>query len=83
MTMEFVSNYIDKKINANPNFIRFTFYELRIKENLTESDMLSFISLATQRLINNRYLVYRTSQQYKLNEEIKTVKSNELLIAIK
>lgn len=30
MTTEFVTNYIDKKLNENENFIRYTFYELRI-----------------------------------------------------
>lgn len=83
MTMEYVSNYIDKKINENPQFIRFTFYELRVKENLSESDMLHLIALAAQRLSNNKYLVYRTGQTYTVGGQIKVVKSNELLIAIK
>lgn len=26
MTMEYIGNYIDKKINETPRFIRFTFY---------------------------------------------------------
>lgn len=83
MTMEYVSNYIDKKINENPKFIRFTFYELRVKENLSESDMLHLIALAEQRLRNNKYLTYRTGQQYTLEGQTKIVESNELLIAIK
>lgn len=83
MTMEYVSNYIDKKINENPKFIRFTFYELRVKENLSESDMLYLIALAAQRLSNNRYLVYKTGQQYTLGGQTKIVESNELLVAIK
>lgn len=83
MTMEYVSNYIDKKINEDPQFIRFTFYELRVKENLSESDMLHLIALAEQRLRNNKYLTYRTGQQYTLGGQTKIVESNELLIAIK
>ena len=31
MTTEFVTNYIDKKLNENPNYIRYTFYELELK----------------------------------------------------
>lgn len=83
MTMEFVSNYIDKKINQNPNFIKFTFYELRVKENLSESDTLSLISLAAQRLLNNKYSVYRTGQNYVRDGKKQVVKTNELLVAIK
>lgn len=83
MTMEYISNYIDKKINENPRFIRFTFYELRVKENLSESDMLYLISLAAQRLSNNRYSLYRIGQTYTVEGQTKVVESNELLIAIK
>lgn len=36
MTTDFVTNYIDKKLNENESFIRYTFYELRVKNNLSE-----------------------------------------------
>ena len=36
MTMQFVTDYIDKKLKENPNYIRYTFYELRVKNNLSE-----------------------------------------------
>ena len=39
MTTEFVTNYIDKKLNENDNFIRYTFYELRVKNNLSEEEV--------------------------------------------
>ena len=83
MTMQFISDLIDKKIDENPNFIRFTFYELRVKENLSEGDTDTLLSLAAQRLENNRYLIYKTGDTYTLNGEQKKVESNELLIAIK
>lgn len=83
MTMQFISDLIDKKIDENPNFIRFTFYELRVKENLSEADTDTLLSLAAQRLENNRYLIYKTGDTYTLNGEHKKVESNELLIAIK
>lgn len=83
MTMEYVDNYINRKMNENPNFIRFSFYELRVKENLSELDTLYLIQLATNKLTNNRYLVYKTGESYELNKERKIVKDNELLIAIK
>lgn len=83
MTMEYVHNYINNKIYQNSNFIKFTYYELRIKENLSERDIESLINLATTRLKNNNYLVYKTGEVYSINEEIKKVEDNELLIAIK
>lgn len=38
MTDSFVINYINKKIqeSEDENFIRYTFYELRVKNNLSE-----------------------------------------------
>ena len=83
MTMQYVSDLIDKKIDENPNFIRFTFFELRIKENLSEADTKMLIALAAQRLENNRYLIYKTGDTYVLDGKQKKVESNELLVAIK
>ncbi len=83
MTMQFISDIIDKKMDENPEFIKFTFYELRVKENLSEDDTNTFLSLAAQRLENNRYLIYKTGDTYTLNGKQKKVESNELLVAIK
>lgn len=38
MTKEFVTHYIDKKIYENEDYIRYTFYELRVKNNLSEEE---------------------------------------------
>ena len=38
MTMFEISNYLDNKINENEEFIRITFYEIRVKYDLTEKD---------------------------------------------
>lgn len=35
MDLQFVDNYINKKLEENENYIRYTFYELRIKNNLS------------------------------------------------
>ena len=35
----FITNLINEKVNENENFIRYTFYELRIKYNLTEKEV--------------------------------------------
>jgi len=41
MTDAFVMKYIDKKIeqSKDENFIRYTFYELKIKNNLSEEEI--------------------------------------------
>lgn len=83
MTLQEISENIDKKISKNSEFIKYTFYELRIRKNLSEADMLSFISLANTRLINLGYKTYRTGQRYFFDYKEQTVKDNELLVAIK
>ena len=35
----FITNLINEKVNENENFIRYTFYELRVKYNLTEKEV--------------------------------------------
>ena len=83
MTLQEISDNIDKKLLKNNEFIKYTFYELRVRKNLSEADMLSFISLANTRLINLGYKTYRTEQKYFYDYKEQTVKDNELLVAIK
>ena len=46
MTKQFVTDYIDKKINENENFIRYTFYELKVKNNLSDEELDEFLRLS-------------------------------------
>ena len=45
MTMQFVTDYIDKKLKENPNYISYTFYELRVKNNLSEDEVDEFLRI--------------------------------------
>jgi len=83
MSLEFVENYISQKISENEEFIRFSYYELRVKNNLTEEEKAKFLTLAKNNLENIGYKVYFTDAQYEFKEAIQTVQPNELLIAIK
>ena len=83
MTLEFLNDVIENKINQNKNLIKFTFYELRVKYNLSEDDCNTAIKLIKQKLSNYGYKVYRTGEKYNLNSTISTVPINILLIAFK
>ena len=83
MTLEFVDNYINKKINANEEFIRFTFYELRVKSDLTEEETNKFLELAKIKLENLKYKVYFIGDTYEYKGKTKEIETNELLVAIK
>lgn len=71
------------KLIKDSNFIRYTFYELRVKFNLTEEELYNFLRLARIKLENSGYKVYFIGDNYILNQKTKQVRENELLIAMK
>lgn len=83
MTTEFVTNYIDKKLNENPNYIRYTFYELRVKNNLSEEETDEFLRINRDYFENKGYTVYFTNARFTYQNADRTVQPNELMIAIK
>ena len=52
MTLEFVDNYLNAKLAQNREIIKFSFYEVRMKLNLSEEDSITFLSLISQKLMN-------------------------------
>ena len=83
MPLQFITDFIDKKIDANPNFLTFTFYEVRIKFDLSEEETQEFLRLCRTRLENLGYQVYFTGAKYTYQGVSKVVQSNELMVAIK
>lgn len=83
MTLGFVDDYINQKINANEHYIRFTFYELRVKCNLTEEETDKFLELAKNKFENMQYGVYFLGDTYEVEGQVREVEQNELLVAIK
>lgn len=83
MTPKFVTEYLDKKINENENYIVCTFYDLRIRNNLSEGEVDRFLELAKIRLENMNYNVYFTTAKYTYNNTEKIVQDNEYMVAIK
>ena len=83
MTLKFVDDYLNRKMDTNDEYIVFTFYELRVKANLSQEDTLLFLQLVAQKLLNLGYYVYKEKQEYEYYGEKRVVKPNELLIAFK
>ena len=78
-----IETTLKDKLSKNTNFIRYSFYELRIKFNLTKEELYHFLRLIKIKLENLGYKVYLTGDSYILKDKNKQVKDNELLIAIK
>lgn len=85
MTDAFVIKYIDKKLkeSEDENYIRYTFYELRIKNNLTEEEIDRFLKINKDYFENKGYNVFFTGAKFTYRDVNLIVKDNELMIAIK
>lgn len=83
MNLEYITNYIDKKIYKNDKIITVTFYELRIKEDLSKEDTAIFLKMSKQRLVNLGYKIYNTGERFNFEGKEKLVRSNVLYVAVK
>lgn len=79
----FTINYINKKLEENEKYIRYTFYELRVKNNLTEKEIDKFLKINKDYFENKNYQVYFTGARFVYQNANRMVQSNELMIAIK
>ena len=83
MNTQFVEDYIILKMTKDESKIVFTFFELRVKNNLTEQQVNEFLRLSKIRLENLDYQVYFTGAKYTYKGEINKVEDNQLMVAIK
>lgn len=83
MDLEFIEQYINNKLSENEDYVRITFYDLRVKNNLTQEETEMFIHLVKTKLQNMKYNVYTTDEKFEYKNAYMTVQPNELLIAIK
>ena len=83
MTLEFIDNYLNKKLKQNDELIVYTFYELRVEQNLSETEVNRMLELTKIKLENNGYKIYRTGEKYIYADIESTVKENELMVAVK
>lgn len=83
MTLKFITDYIDQKIRKNENMVVFSFYEIRIKLDLSEEQTDEFLKLSRTRLENMGYKVYFTGAKFTYENTPRIVENNELMVAIK
>ncbi len=83
MTDKFIIDYIAKKEKENPEFIRYSYYELKIKSNLNDEEIDKFLRVNRDYFENHGYKVYFTNARYEYNGAFQNVQPNELMIAFK
>lgn len=83
MTLLEIDKNIHRKINENVRYIRYSYFELRVKLNLSEEEAQTFVKLAKNKLENLNYKVYLKGERFVFEEANRIVEENEYLIAIK
>lgn len=83
MTTQNITDFLDKKIAKDENEIVISFYELRVKMNLSQEDVALFLEYSKTRLVNLGYKVFFNGDSFLYNGENRTVQDNELMIAVK
>ena len=83
MSMQEITEFLDNKIEKNENILEITFFEVRVKMNLSEEQTQEFLKLCKTRLENLGYQVYFTGAKYTYGGRKKVVESNDLMVAVK
>lgn len=83
MTMQELTEYLDRKIQQNSEFIKITYYEARVKLSLSEEEIKQFLKLVKTRLENMNYEVYFANEKFTYQNMVVIVRQNELMIAVK
>lgn len=78
-----INELVDEKIDKDEDFLRFTFYEVMVKNKVVNKQEIDFITLAKNKLNNMGYSVYLQEQEFIYNDISMKVQPNELLVAIK
>lgn len=79
----FAINFIALKEKENENYIRYSFYELKVKNNLNEEEIDEVLRISRDYFENKGYKVYFTNAEFEYQDIKRKVESNELMIAIK
>ena len=75
--------YIESKLKDNPEDIRFTFFELRVKMNKNEQEAKVLLNIAQNKLENIGYQCFLEGERFEFRNAYRRVQPNELMIAIK
>lgn len=83
MTLEYITNSIDKKIYKNKSMVIYTFNELRVREGLSKEETDIFLYYAKIRLENLGYKVFLTGDKFLQNGFEMVIQEDKLIVAVK
>lgn len=79
----FTINYINQKVQENENYIRYSYYELKVKIGLNEREIYELLKVSKDYFENKGYRVYFANAEFEYQNIKRKVESNEYMIAIK
>lgn len=74
---------IESKEKDNKNYIRYSYYELKVKNNLSEKEIDEVLKISRAYLENKGYKVYFTNAEFEYQNAKRKVEINEYMIAFK
>lgn len=83
MYIQFVDDYIEKKVEEDENYIICSYFELRVKYDKSEAEVYEILRLLKNRLTNMRYNLYYKGDDYSYYGKPAKVKGNQFFVAIK
>ncbi len=81
----FILNFIKtkEKESTNKNYIEYSYYEVKVKANLTEEEIDELLRVSRDYFQNKNYNVYFTNAEFEWNGQKRKVETNDYMIAIK
>ena len=80
---KFTIGLIESKEKENENYIRYSYYELKVKNNLSEKEIDEVLKISRDYFENKNYKVYFTNAEFEYQNARRKVESNEYMIAFK
>ena len=83
MDLKEIERLINDKLNTDREKVVISYYELKVKRNLENTELFGVLHIISEELEKRGYKTYRTGQKYILNNKETIVESNELLVGIR
>lgn len=80
---KFTIELIESKEKQNENYIRYSYYELKVKNNLSEEEIDEVLKISRNYFENKAYSVYFTNAEFEYKNAKRKVETNEYMIAFK
>ena len=80
---KFTIRLIESKEKENENYIRYSYYELKVKYNLSEKEIDEVLRISRNYFEKKGYKVYFTNAEFEYQNVNRKVEINEYMIAFK